>query len=107
MRLMAFAGPMPGPVNLGNSVEMTIDELVDKVLAMTGSQSAVVRRPLPVDDPRRRRPDITRAGTLLGWSPRTPLDVGLKATIAWFAGEIGRVRVSPRAPARASGALSA
>jgi UDP-glucuronate decarboxylase len=107
MRLMACAGPMPGPVNLGNPVEMTIDELVAKVLAMTGSRSAVVRRPLPVDDPRRRRPDITRAGTLLGWSPRTPLEVGLKATIAWFAGEIGRARVSPRAPARTSGALSA
>src|SRR5918995_5583879 len=107
LRLMAYDGALPGAVNLGNPVEMTIDELVAKVLAMTGSRSSVVRRPLPVDDPRRRRPDITRAGTLLGWSPRTPLDIGLKATITWFAGEIGRARVAPRAPARASGALSA
>jgi UDP-glucuronate decarboxylase len=98
---------MPGPVNLGNPYEMTIDELVTKVLALTGSQSAVVRRPLPVDDPRRRRPDITRAGKLLGWSPRTPLETGLKATITWFAGEMERAREPARAPVRASRTIPA
>jgi UDP-glucuronate decarboxylase len=107
MRLMAHQGPMPGPVNLGNPVEMTIDELVAKVLDLTGSLAAVVRRPLPVDDPRRRRPDITRAGKLLGWSPRTPLETGLKATITWFAGEMERSREPARMPARSSRTIPA
>ncbi|WP_230530192.1 UDP-glucuronic acid decarboxylase family protein [Microvirga roseola] len=86
-RLMAYEGPFPGAVNLGNPVELTVGDLASRVLAMTGSSSRVVRRPLPVDDPRRRRPDITRAKQLLGWNPRTPLDAGLKATIAWFSDE--------------------
>jgi UDP-glucuronate decarboxylase len=107
MRLMAYDGPMPGAVNLGNPVEMTIDELVTKVIALTGSRSAVVSRPLPVDDPRRRRPDITRAKKLLGWSPRTPLDAGLKATITWFAGEMERAREPARARPRVGRAISA
>jgi UDP-glucuronate decarboxylase len=102
MRLMAHDGPMPGPVNLGNPVELTIDELVTKVVALTGSRSRIVNRPLPVDDPRRRRPDIARAKKVLGWSPKTPLDTGLKATIAWFAGEIERGKGSARSPASLS-----
>src|SRR5918997_80460 len=91
MRLMAYEGKLPGAVNLGNPVELTVGDLVKRVMAMTGSRSKVVTRPLPVDDPRRRRPDITRAKKLLGWSPRTPLDTGLKATITWFAEEMERV----------------
>ena len=87
MALMHHDGPLPGPVNLGNPNEMTVSELVELVLEMTGSASAVVRRPLPIDDPRRRRPDITRAKELLGWAPSTDLRTGLKATIAWFAAE--------------------
>jgi UDP-glucuronate decarboxylase len=87
LRLMAYQGLFPGAVNLGNPVELTVGDLADKVLAMTGSSSRVVTRPLPIDDPRRRRPDITRAKQLLGWSPRTSLEVGLKATIAWFSDE--------------------
>jgi UDP-glucuronate decarboxylase len=87
LRLMAYQGAFPGAVNLGNPVELTVGDLAEKVLAMTGSSSRMVKRPLPVDDPRRRRPDITRAKQLLGWSPRTPLDVGLRATIAWFSDE--------------------
>ncbi|MBY0297459.1 MAG: SDR family oxidoreductase [Methylobacterium sp.] len=79
---LAFA-----PVNLGNPAELTVANLVARVLAMTGSRSAVVHRPLPVDDPRRRRPDITRASDVLGWSPRVPLEQGLKATVHWFADE--------------------
>jgi UDP-glucuronate decarboxylase len=93
MRLMAYEGKLPGPVNLGNPVELTVGDLVKRVIAMTGSRSAVVNRPLPIDDPRRRRPDITRAGKLLGWAPKTPLETGLKATVAWFADEMKRTEV--------------
>jgi UDP-glucuronate decarboxylase len=106
MRLMAYEGKLPGAVNLGNPVELTVGDLVKRVLAMTGSRSAVVNRPLPVDDPRRRRPDIARAGKLLGWAPKTPLEAGLKTTVAWFADERKRVEVetirSPAAFTRAS-----
>jgi UDP-glucuronate decarboxylase len=99
MRLMNHDGPLPGAVNLGNPNEMTVSELVRRVLALTDSRSPIVRKPLPVDDPRRRRPDITRATTLLGWSPRTPLEAGLKATITWFADEADRA-VAERARKR-------
>jgi UDP-glucuronate decarboxylase len=87
MRLMDYDGPQPGPVNIGNPVERTVLELVDLVLDLTGSQSPVVFRPLPVDDPRRRRPDIGKARRLLGWKPRTSLTQGLQATIEWFASQ--------------------
>jgi UDP-glucuronate decarboxylase len=89
---LAAPGVVPqGAVNLGNPVELTVAELVERVLAMTGSRSRVVRRPLPVDDPRRRRPDIAEAARLLGWRPAVPLEVGLRATIEHFAQEEGRV----------------
>jgi dTDP-glucose 4,6-dehydratase len=74
-----------GPVNLGNPVEFTVGELASLVLRATGSSSPVVHRPLPVDDPTRRRPDITLARTLLGWTPEVPLETGLRHTAAWFA----------------------
>ena len=77
MRLIRHEGPLPGPVNLGNPVELTVGDLVERVLMLTGSPSTVVTRPLPVDDPR-RRPDISRATKLLGWMPRTPLEMGFK-----------------------------
>jgi UDP-glucuronate decarboxylase len=105
MRLMAFEGTLPGPVNLGNPVALTVGDLVERVLALTGSQSVVVPRPLPVDDPRRRRPDIARAAKFLGWTPRTPLEKGLKATITWFAAEVGRESGVVRAPAALNGAV--
>lgn len=76
------------PVNLGNPHEMTVNELLGHVVALTGTRARVVHRPLPVDDPRRRRPDISRAGALLGWAPRVPLAEGLDATCAWFAEEL-------------------
>ncbi len=87
LRLMAAAGPIAGPLNLGDPAEITVAGLVGRVLALTGSRSRVVTRPLPVDGPRRRRPDVELAGRLLGWSPRTGLDDGLRATIAWFAAQ--------------------
>lgn len=73
-----------GPVNLGNPGEFTIRELADKVLAMTGSASKIAWRPLPVNDPQRRRPDISLAKEKLDWSPTIPLDEGLAHTIAYF-----------------------
>lgn len=97
IRLMEHEGPQPGPVNLGNPTELTIRELVDVVLALTGSASEVTFQRLPVDDPKRRRPDITRAKQVLGWSPKTPLEKGLKATIAWFEEEGGSSRRRPSA----------
>src|SRR4028119_28148 len=98
LRLMAYQGEFPGAVNLGNPVELTVGDLAKRVLAMTGSPSPVVRRPLPVDDPRRRRPDITLAKQLLGWRPRMSLDAGLKATIAWFSDERENAAKNTRAP---------
>lgn len=77
------------PVNLGNPVEITVNELLSRIRAIVGSDAAVTHLPLPRDDPRRRRPDIGRAEALLGWSPRVPVDVGLARTAAWFAEEIG------------------
>jgi UDP-glucuronate decarboxylase len=72
------------PINIGNPGEFTMRELAEKVLALTGSHSEVVYRPLPADDPRQRRPDITRARDLLGWQPHVGLDEGLRLTIEYF-----------------------
>ena len=86
--------PNPGlPVNIGNPGEFTITELAEQVLDMTGSASHLVYRPLPIDDPQRRRPDISRARELLGWEPRVPLSDGLALTIPWFA---QRLREAPQ-----------
>lgn len=73
------------PVNLGNPGEYTIMEVAQKVLSLINTTSAVIHRPLPPDDPGRRRPDITRARTLLDWQPTVPLEAGLKETIPYFA----------------------
>jgi UDP-glucuronate decarboxylase len=73
------------PVNIGNPEELAIRELIARVAEMTGSRSRVVRMPLPADDPRRRKPDISRAIELLQWAPKVDLAHGLEATIAWFA----------------------
>ncbi len=78
----------PGPVNLGNPDERTVLELAQAVLELTGSNSRIEYRPLPTDDPTRRRPDITVAGRELGWKPEVGLAEGLKRTIAWFKGEV-------------------
>jgi dTDP-glucose 4,6-dehydratase len=77
------------PVNVGNPTEMTIRELAEKIVALTGSASRIVEKPLPVDDPKVRQPDITRARTLLGWEPKVALDEGLGTTIAYFKMKLG------------------
>jgi nucleoside-diphosphate-sugar epimerase/spore maturation protein CgeB len=77
------------PVNLGNPAELTVAELVDHIVALTGTNAPVEYRPLPEDDPRRRRPDISRARDLLDWEPRVSLADGLARTCAWFAAELG------------------
>jgi UDP-glucuronate decarboxylase len=83
-RLMNSPGEITGPINLGNPGEFSIRELADKVLAMTGSKSRLVERPLPEDDPKQRQPNIALAKKHLGWSPKVALDEGLKHTIAYF-----------------------
>jgi dTDP-glucose 4,6-dehydratase len=72
------------PVNIGNPHEITIRQLAEQIITLTGSRSRIVTRPLPVDDPKVRQPDITRARTLLGWEPRVPLDDGLRRTLEYF-----------------------
>ena len=84
VRLMNTADDFTGPMNLGNPGEFTIRELAEKVIALTGSKSKLVHKPLPQDDPRQRQPDITLAKQVLGWEPKIPLQEGLKHTIAYF-----------------------
>ena len=84
MAMMATGPDCIGPVNLGNPGEFTMLELARKVIDLVGSRSRIVHLPLPQDDPRQRRPDIARAGELLGWAPRVQLDEGLGRTIAYF-----------------------
>ncbi len=77
------------PVNIGNPQELTIRQLAEHIIKLTGSRSRIVSRPLPIDDPRVRQPDITRARTLLGWEPRVPLDEGLGRTLEYFKAKLG------------------
>jgi dTDP-glucose 4,6-dehydratase len=80
---------VPDPVNIGNPTEMTIRQLAEAIIKLTGSSSRIVSRPLPVDDPKVRQPDITRARTLLGWEPQVSLDQGLAVTLAYFRQKLG------------------
>ena len=84
VRLMASADDLTGPVNLGTPAEITILELAEQIIALTGTTSTVVCKPLPADDPTQRRPDITLAQTRLGWEPKVSLEDGLRKTIAYF-----------------------
>jgi len=88
IRLMDSELDLYEPVNLGNPFEVTINDLLDLVIEITGTKARAVYRPLPVDDPRRRKPDIGRAEQLLGWRPEVGLRQGLVATCDWFAQEI-------------------
>lgn len=78
--------PVPYPVNLGNPFETNMLDLAETVLHLTGAGTKIVLLPLPKDDPKRRRPDITLAGNLLGWKPKIPLSMGLRRTIDWMSG---------------------
>ncbi|WP_029919213.1 UDP-glucuronic acid decarboxylase family protein [Nevskia soli] len=84
IKLMESPDTLTGPVNLGNPAEFTIKQLAEKVLSMTQSASAIEFRPLPGDDPRQRRPDITLAGEALRWHPEVSLEQGLRPTVAYF-----------------------
>ena len=84
IRMMDGPDDFVGPVNLGNPGEFTIRQLATLVLTLSGSRSPLVEKPLPIDDPERRRPDITLARERLGWEPRVGLEEGLARTIEWF-----------------------
>src|SRR6059036_1543772 len=72
------------PINIGNPREMTIKQIAETIIRMTGAKSRIIYKPLPTDDPKQRRPDITRARTLLGWEPKVQLEEGLVKTIEYF-----------------------
>lgn len=74
----------PGPINLGNPGEFTMNELAEKVIKLTGSNSQIIKQSLPQDDPKQRKPNIERAKSILGWEPHTTLDAGLEKTIDYF-----------------------
>lgn len=90
IRLMNHANAMSGPLNLGNPTEITILELAERVIELTGAKSKLVRRPLPEDDPMQRCPDIAVAKAELEWQPTVSLEDGLKRTIAYFEGLMRR-----------------
>jgi len=77
------------PVNIGNPHELTMRQLAERIVALTGSRSRIVEKPLPADDPKKRKPDITRARTLLGWEPKVSLDEGLPRTLEYFRKKLG------------------
>jgi UDP-glucuronate decarboxylase len=84
LRMMDSEKGFSGPVNLGNPGEFTMLELAEKVLRATSSKSRLVKRPLPTDDPKQRKPDISLAKAKLDWEPKVPLDDGLRETIGYF-----------------------
>jgi dTDP-glucose 4,6-dehydratase len=77
-----------GPINIGNPTELTIKQFAETIVKATGSSSPITYEPLPQDDPRQRKPDITRARTLLGWEPHVTLDEGIQKTIEYFRGMV-------------------
>ena len=88
VRLMGSRDGVTGPVNIGNPGEFTMLELAEKVIRLTGTKSKLVFQPLPQDDPKQRKPDISLAQRELGWKPTVDLDEGLKRTIAFFRNEL-------------------
>ena len=88
VRLMASPGDVTGPINLGNPGEFTIAELATKVIELTNSKSEIINLPLPQDDPRQRKPDITKAKAVLNWEPKVALEEGLRRTIGYFEGMV-------------------
>jgi len=84
IRLMDSPDEITGPINVGNPGEFTMIELAENVLRLTGSKSKLIKMPLPADDPKQRKPDITKAKSVLGWEPKVQLEDGLKETIGYF-----------------------
>ncbi|MBI3393748.1 MAG: SDR family oxidoreductase [Nitrospirae bacterium] len=84
-----LASDATGPVNIGNPAEMSVLSMAETIVRATGSRSRVVFRPLPVDDPKVRQPDISKARSVLGWEPRVRLEEGLKETIGYFRAKLG------------------
>jgi dTDP-glucose 4,6-dehydratase len=101
IRLML--SPVNEPVNLGNPHEMTIEEIARLIVKMLGAKSRLVYSPLPIDDPRVRQPDISRARTLLGWEPTVPLEEGLVRTIDYFKKKVKAATSPTPSPSSASG----
>jgi dTDP-glucose 4,6-dehydratase len=95
LRLMKSAEDRP--VNIGNPVEYSVRQIAEMILEISGSQSGIVYEPLPEDDPKQRRPDITRARETLGWEPRVPAKEGLKLTFEWFAQRLSPSEAAPPA----------
>jgi UDP-glucuronate decarboxylase len=89
IRVMGTPDDFTGPINIGNPQEFTMVELARHVLALTGSKSQLVFKPLPSDDPKQRQPDISLAKSILGWSPKTGLKDGLDKTIRFFEARLG------------------
>ena len=86
------------PTNIGNPTEFTVRQLAEMVVELTGTKSTIISEPLPQDDPKVRKPDITRARTMLGWEPKVSLRDGLTRTIEYFRGLLGTSRMAPRTP---------
>ena len=102
LRMMGAPDDITGPMNLGNPVETSVAELAKIIIELTGSHSKIVHRPLPIDDPIQRCPDIAQAKALLDWEPRTPLRPGLERTIAYFDALLGGGKVRKRKAAAAA-----
>jgi UDP-glucuronate decarboxylase len=105
-KLMESPISVTGPCNLGNPHEVTVKDVAQRILAQVGSRSQLDRRPLPQDDPKRRRPVIGRAMELLGWQPRVPLDTGLKATIGYFSMKMAAAKSPPTINSRKPDAVT-
>ena len=98
IRLMESDMPDLAPVNLGNPEEYTILQLAERIIAEVGTSGRIVHQPLPQDDPRRRRPDISRARAMLDWEPRVPLAEGLRQTCAYFAQQLNAAQPATAFP---------
>jgi len=97
---MEYDEDIPGPLNLGNPHEVTVAELAELIINLTGSKSKIVQCALPSDDPVRRKPDIGKAGKILGWQPKVSLEEGVLRTIEYFEGALSTVRESGSGEAR-------
>jgi UDP-glucuronate decarboxylase len=90
LKVLFLKNPIGAPINLGNPIEFSMHQLAEQVIALTGSDSRIVFENLPQDDPKQRKPDISRAKEILGWEPGTQLNEGLAKTIEYFRGELSR-----------------